>query len=423
MNTYLPIFAILALSSSAKGNVWNDSDIFVEAVYRQSDASGSFVDSVTPVAFRASARDTFSSQTQSLTLPASSLFSPNPMSSFQKVGAHHVFWYGGTSLPALNEQFGQGMYSWNITGNDSGGTFGPSIDSVSFSSINFQPQIVNGSWRNGRLLVSASNPQFQIANWMGASAGAKIEFELWRDGGAGGSTMSPNITNVSWSPQPVGAVFSAYLSFRAIDKAAQVNSPTGLAYNSRFGRASTLYFQVEMVGSVEQTSELPTLKISPGIVLSWKSSLAQRYQVLTSLDLLSWYQLGPQFQGTGGEIRFHDPVFTDRKFYKLQVLTGATADLEILEALYGAQNTYRDVRTYIKASISGGQVDMRVGNSTLGGDPIFGFPKTLYVRYRSSLGEFEATILEGETLRIPVPTLATLSQKMTANKSLQGPIP
>ena len=404
MNTLLPIFAIVALSTSLQGNVWNDSDIFVEAVYRQSDATGSFVDSATPVALRASARNTFSNQTQSLTLPASSSFSPNPISSFQKVGAHHVFWYGGTSLSALNEQFGQGTYSWSITGSDSGGTFGPSIDSVAFSSINFQPQIVNGTWSNGRLLVSASNPQFQIANWTGAPAGAKIEFELWRDGGAGGNTMSPNVTNVSWSPQPVGAVFSASISFRAIDETAQVTSPTGLAFNSRFGRASTLYFQMEMVGSVEPTLELPTLKISPGIVLSWKSSSVQRYQVLTSLDLLSWYQLGTQIQGTGGEIRFHDPMFTDRKFYKLQVLTGATTDIEILEALYGAADTYRDVRTFIEASISGGQVDMRVGNSTLGGDPIFGFPKTLYIHYRSSLGEFEATIPEGGTLRIPDPT-------------------
>jgi hypothetical protein len=44
---------------------------------------------------------------------------------------------------------------------------------------------------------------------------------------------------------------------------------------------------------------------------------------------------------------------------------------------------------------------MTVGNSTLGGDPIFGVVKNLYIRYQNTTGTYEANIREGSTLRIP----------------------
>ena len=44
---------------------------------------------------------------------------------------------------------------------------------------------------------------------------------------------------------------------------------------------------------------------------------------------------------------------------------------------------------------------MTVGNHTLGGDPILGASKALYIRYQNASGEYEATIQEGDSLRIP----------------------
>jgi hypothetical protein len=37
----------------------------------------------------------------------------------------------------------------------------------------------------------------------------------------------------------------------------------------------------------------------------------------------------------------------------------------------------------------------------LGGDPIFGVTKNLYIRYQNTSGIYEANIREGSTLNIP----------------------
>lgn len=396
-------FATLSLPASLLANAWNDSDIFVESVYRQADGSGSMLDSTTPVAFRASVRNTYADQTQNLALPASSTFSPNPVTAFQRIGAHYVFWHGTSSHSALNQQFTDGTYSWTITGSNSGGLVSPSIASVPFSSISFQPQIINGNWHNGRLRVLASNPQFQIVPWSGAPAGARIEFELWREGGAGGSSMGSSTTTVSWSPQPVGAVFSAFLSFRAVDAATQVTTPTGIPFNSRFGRASTLYFEIEMVGSFSPPEEVPTVQISPAVQLKWMSQTGKTYQVQRSTALQAWENIGSPNQGTGQDIAVFDAASGSAQFYRVLITDGVASNLTILEARYGGAGTFADVRQYVEASIQSNTVNMQVGNHTLGGDPIPGVYKSLYIKYQNQSGTYEATIWEGNTLRIPDP--------------------
>jgi len=191
---------LAAISPVVFADAWNDSDIFVEAVYRQTVLNVSTLDATTPVALRASVRNTFSDQRQSLVLPAASSFPVNPFSSFQRIGAHHVFWQGADSYAALSQEFSSGIYSWMISGNNSGGTVAPALTSPPFTSVGFQPQIVNGNWSSGRLRLLASDPRFQIAAWTGAPVGARIEFELWRSGGTGGSSMGASTTTVSWLP-------------------------------------------------------------------------------------------------------------------------------------------------------------------------------------------------------------------------------
>ncbi|GDX10872.1 hypothetical protein LBMAG57_26440 [Verrucomicrobiota bacterium] len=83
-------------------------------------------------------------------------------------------------------------------------------------------------------------------------------------------------------------------------------------------------------------------------------------------------------------------------------LTLAQEDsLSVVRAAYGAGTTQRDVTQLLQAQVRGNQLTIEVGNHTLGGDPIFGKPKTLYVRYRKSGSEFAVSAAEGETLRIP----------------------
>jgi hypothetical protein len=400
-NTTTPSLLILALCGSVYADAWNDSDIFVESVYRQTGATGSVADSLSPFALRASVRNTFSDQTQQLALPTNASFSSNPVTSFQRIGAHHVFWHGASSFFALSQFFGQGQYHWRISGSNSGGLVEPALQSSSFSGIGFQPQIVNGTWNNGRLQLLASNPSFQITKWSTAPTGSQIEFELWRQGGAGGSAMGPSTTTVSWSPQPVGSVFSAYLSFRIPDDSVQVQTPSGGAFNSRYGRASTLYFEIEMVDSLLPPEVVPSVTISSAMQLAWLSHPSKTYQVQRSTNLESWQNFGGIIQGTGEEIHVFDSLAGDKQFYRVIITAGVAANLSILQASYGGDNVFADVRSYIEESVQNNTVEIEVGNHTLGGDPVSGVYKSLFVRYQNALGMYEATVWEGETLRIP----------------------
>jgi hypothetical protein len=395
------LLSIFAMCANVKADAWNDSDIFVESVYRQSEAAGSSADSVSPAALRASVRNSFSDQTQELNLPGTSSFPSNPVTAFQRIGAHHVFWHGASSFNALNQVFASGQYQWKISGSNSGGLVEPALQSSSFTTIDFQPQIINGVWSNGRLRVLASDPRFQIAPWTGAPSGSRIEFELWRDGGAGGSSMGSGTTTVSWMPQPVGSVFSAYLSFRIPDALTQVQAPSGVTFNSRFGRASTLYFEIEMVDSFSPPEEVPSVTISSAIQLAWMSQLSKTYQVQKSTTLQGWQNVGGVIQGTGQEMRFFDSIAGDKQFFRVVVTDGVATNLTIIQALYGGEGVFEDVRVSIEENIQNDEVVMDVGNHTLGGDPAPGVYKSLFVRYQNASGTYEATLWEGDTLRIP----------------------
>lgn len=392
---------LLLFTSSAFGDAWNDSDIFIESVFRQADNTGSFSDPTFPYAFRASARNTFSDQQQTLTLPVGSTYSPNPATAFQRIGAHYVFQQGGASFSDVTTLFEYGSYIWAISGSNSNGTVDPSISVSSTAPPSFQPQIVNGTWHNGRLRLLASDPRFQIEPWTSAPSSSRIEFELWRDGGAGGSSMGSGTTEISWLPQPVGSIFSASLSFRVIENEIQTTTPDDIPFNARSGQAVTLYFEIEMVDSLGPVEEVPTVSISQAIKLQWMSQLTKTYQVQFSDDLEIWDNVGSVIQGTGQEVEFFDSTSSPKKFYRVVVTSGAASNLVVIEALYGANDTFNDVRSYIEENMLDNIVEMTVGNHTLGGDPIFGVSKTLYIRYQNASGEYEATLQKGETLRIP----------------------
>ena len=74
---------------------------------------------------------------------------------------------------------------------------------------------------------------------------------------------------------------------------------------------------------------------------------------------------------------------------------------EILEAHYGTDLFYADVRTQVTQACVAGGIVLVVNNSTMGGDPASGSSKYLTVRYRSNLGERTTQVREGSTLRLP----------------------
>lgn len=69
----------------------------------------------------------------------------------------------------------------------------------------------------------------------------------------------------------------------------------------------------------------------------------------------------------------------------------------IISAYYGADNTFRDVTTFVQnASLNG---NLRVDNGTLGGDPIFGKVKTLRIRYGLGSNIYEKEFTEGSAVK------------------------
>jgi hypothetical protein len=75
--------------------------------------------------------------------------------------------------------------------------------------------------------------------------------------------------------------------------------------------------------------------------------------------------------------------------------------LAIIEATYGASGAFNDVRAVIEANIVNEAVSLQVDNSTMGGDPIFGTPKVLFIRYTYLGQEFTRTVPEGGVLTLP----------------------
>lgn len=78
-----------------------------------------------------------------------------------------------------------------------------------------------------------------------------------------------------------------------------------------------------------------------------------------------------------------------------------SSDLTILVGRYGADGVFADVRQLLQQAVTNNALTIDVGNHTMGGDPIFGVVKDLFVQYSTSAGSFEVTVQEGGTLSIP----------------------
>jgi len=99
----------------------------------------------------------------------------------------------------------------------------------------------------------------------------------------------------------------------------------------------------------------------------------------------------------------------------------AQQPLIILKAVYAAENVQRDVTPYLAAKVQNGQLQLRVGNDTLGGDPRPGKTKSLTVLYQTGSGEFSFTTQEGRTFVLPnsgaVPVAAENQASVNQNAS------
>jgi hypothetical protein len=75
--------------------------------------------------------------------------------------------------------------------------------------------------------------------------------------------------------------------------------------------------------------------------------------------------------------------------------------LFINEATYGANGRKRNVTERLRTYIRNGYIDIKVDNSSMGGDPAPNSPKTLWVAYTVDGQRQESRVNEGDRLRIP----------------------
>ena len=156
------------------------------------------------------------------------------------------------------------------------------------------------------------------------------------------------------------------------------------------------------------------------LAISYRKNIAAQviFTIQQSLDLVSWPTMSgvETVENIIGEpnvkkvtVRASTPIeWLPKQFLRVAITDPNPAPipppaqtLVIIEARYGVNGVYNDVRTIIEANIINNVVALQVRNSTMGGDPIFGTPKALTIRYNYSGTEYTKTVSEGQTLNIP----------------------
>ncbi len=78
-----------------------------------------------------------------------------------------------------------------------------------------------------------------------------------------------------------------------------------------------------------------------------------------------------------------------------------TPELRIVSASYGANNQFNDVRQRLQSRVQNNRLDLKVNNSSMGGDPSRGNSKTLRMRYEWDNRSYNVVARENERVLIP----------------------
>jgi len=100
-------------------------------------------------------------------------------------------------------------------------------------------------------------------------------------------------------------------------------------------------------------------------------------------------------------------TFREKEYVNLRInrggspYAGGSGRLQILRADYGSSNRFSDVTARLNSQIQGDQLNLRVTNYTMGGDPAQGQDKTLRVQYAYNGRQGQMVVNEGDYLRLP----------------------
>ena len=425
----------MALSCSQVFAVWNEGYFLVEKAYQQtSDASVNPLNNQN-VRLRLTIRNTTANQTSLITyvnaLGGTSTL--NPISDGQLIGAHYNLFFGFSTFDELKASYPPGNYNLSLIRTYSGSTVNLN-PTYAFSGNDLTPTIAptltGGTWSNG--ILQFSNRVMTI-NWqpwtnpLNSNSSIGIEITQRGGGGAGGGLRSVYNSPIVWSNLSSNTVYDAELQFMNLEMKTSLSDPQqGDGQEFRLYHVTTTKFAFKTGtdgatsgGSTSTTNTniftTPTTTNSKSFLsgytnrfepnffigesnqyhIQWFAEDKLQYQVQESVNLQTWVNFRGQMTGGGFTTEITWEPSNDKAFYRL-VRSGDY----VIEAKYGAETTLRDVTSYVtslKQTYNGSFV---VSNLRLGGDPIFGKVKSLYVTIAKPDGVYLYTAREGATINL-----------------------
>lgn len=97
-------------------------------------------------------------------------------------------------------------------------------------------------------------------------------------------------------------------------------------------------------------------------------------------------------------------------------ITGFAGNLEIVKAVYGADNTWADVKDKVSAAVSGENLSIKASNDIFG-DPISGTAKELKVTIKYNDKLYDVSAKEGSSLDVNSDKLAKMLPGSTEKKA------
>ena len=429
MHSLLRWTALLIASSCPVCAVWNEGYFLVEQRYVQTNAGSVSPESTTNTALRFTIRKTAPTQTAVITRTnvGGGVITVDPIGTGTLVGAHYnkLFFFSG--FGALTNAFPPGRYALGLLRSYSDGTqvrLQPSYDFDGTESLpNQAPVITNGVWTNGAILLTNTTLQIEWQPWLGPNSNSAIAIEITRrgGGGAGGGIRSAYNSPITWSGLATNAVYDCELQFmNVVSKQSLTDPKQGDGQEFRVVQATTTRFTVVTGSSTNSnTPTNPPVTDTNGVTkrlvsehrpfnpamwrdetnnrmyLAWFAEDRLKYRVQSATDLGStnWSNFGGEMTGGGFDTTIYFTPTNQQAFYRI-VRSGD----HVIEAKYGADTSYRDVTSFVSSLHQSSTNGFAVRNSALGGDPIFGKVKTLFVTITKADGIYEYSAREGSTL-------------------------
>lgn len=429
MHSLLRWTSLLLASSCPVCAVWNEGYFVVEQRYVQTNAGSVSPESMTNTALRFTIRKTAPTQTAVITRTnvGGGFITVDPIGTGTLIGAHYNKLFSFSGFGALTNAFPPGRYALDLLRTYSDGTqvrLQPSYDFDGIESLpNQAPVITNGVWTNGAILLTNTTLQIEWQPWLGPNSNSAIAIEITRrgGGGAGGGIRSAYNSPITWSGLATNAVYDCELQFmNVVSKQSLTDPKQGNGQEFRVVQATTTKFTVVTGGSTNSSTPTnPPVSGANGVTkrlvsehrpfspdmwrdqtnnrmyLAWfaEDRLKYRVQAAAELGSSNWTNFGGEMTGGGFETTIYFTPTNQQAFYRI-VRSGD----HVIEAKYGAESTFRDVTTFVSSLHQSTTNGFTAGNHTLGGDPIFGKVKTLYVTITKADGIYEYSAREGSTL-------------------------